>query len=416
MSSGWPLARRPLLEAVMTRQSIALLLTIAGLAQGWHPPAMSRASIPRSRLSPASRGALRMTPAEGPDPDRFLNELEDALKHAVDLEQYDEAAKARQRLQDFMLERGDVNGVLNCNRDFYESFANGSVERMGAVWLKDDYVHCVHAGHKALRGYERIMAAFATQFRTVRNLAVNADDVRVTVRNSMAWVLCTQHMRHAPTGSHRALIATNIFRCQGGHWKLVHHHAGFMKSVPAVGQSLGGGFGGFGDQDGANGGIRIIDASSMGTGGSIDDLTGLIGRVMEGGSSGHQMVSSSLGGHDNDLLMDEMGAAEELCRATLHRICELGRAKAISARQKRMLITDVIENDGEECPAYIVRAFKLLCLDKNGDLVTDEYALDEFLVQCKLEARRLASSQERPRQPSREDSDVDDEIGDQLLD
>ncbi|KAJ1618820.1 hypothetical protein T492DRAFT_1090119 [Pavlovales sp. CCMP2436] len=365
----------------MTRQSIALLLTIAGLAQGWHPPAMSRASIPRSRLSPASRGALRMTPAEGPDPDRFLNELE-----------YDEAAKARQRLQDFMLERGDVNGVLNCNRDFYESFANGSVERMGAVWLKDDYVHCVHAGHKALRGYERIMAAFATQFRTVRNLAVNADDVRVTVRNSMAWVLCTQHMRHAPTGSHRALIATNIFRCQGGHWKLVHHHAGFMKSVPAVGQSLGGGFGGFGDQDGANGGIRIIDASSMGTGGSIDDLFFFFFFFLEGGSSGHQMVSSSLGGHDNDLLMDEMGAAEELCRATLHRICELGRAKAISARQKRMLITDVIENDGEECPAYIVRAFKLLCLDKNGDLV------------------------ERPRQPSREDSDVDDEIGDQLLD
>ncbi|KAG8460658.1 hypothetical protein KFE25_011433 [Diacronema lutheri] len=362
--------------------------------------------------------AVRMGADGSSDPDRFLNELEEALKHAVDLEQFDEAAKARQRLQDFMLERGDVNGVLNCNRDFYEAFSSGSVERMGKVWYSDDHVQCVHAGHKALRGYERIMSAFTAQFRTVRSLTVTAEDVRVTVRGTLAWVLCTQHMRHAPTGSHRALMATNIFRCAAGRWYLVHHHAGYVKGGPALGGALGGGFGALGDgeSNGLGSGIRIIDASTMGGGGSLDDITGLIGRVMDGSSSGTHILSSQ-SGDEGILITDDETAAEELCRATLQYVCTLGRERALTGRQKRVLVTDVIEHDGEESPAYIVRAFKLLCLSKNGELVSDSFARDEFLVQCKLEARRLAASQERPRTASsRDEADVDDDMSDALLD
>lgn len=330
----------------------AALFALAGMAQGWHPAGAPRVRVARSSPPLARAAAAMSAGGDGQtDPDRYLNELEDALKHAVDLEQYDEAAKARQRLQDFMLERGDVNGVLNCNRDFYEAFSSGNLERMGLVWYNDDHVQCVHAGHKALRGYERIMTAFAAQFRTVRSLAVNADDVRVTVRGTLAWVLCTQHMRHPPTGSHRALMATNIFRCAGGRWYLVHHHAGYVKGAPTLGGGLGGAFGSLGDGEGgsANGGIRIIDASSMGAGGSLDDLTGLIGRVMDGGSAGAHLLGGA-GGDDGILLSDDETAAEELSRATLQNVCALGRERALTARQKRLLVTDVIEHDGDEQP------------------------------------------------------------------
>lgn len=42
---------------------------------------------------------------------------------------------------------------------------------------------------------------------------------------------------------------------------------------------------------------------------------------------------------------------------------------------------------------------------------TDSFARDEFLVQCKLEARRLSASQERPRtSSSRDESEVDDDM------
>ena len=62
-----------------------------------------------------------------------------------------------------------------------------------------------------------------------------------------------------------------------------------------------------------------------------------------------------------------------------------------------------------------MRAFKLLCLNKNGQQ-TDSFGRDEFLVQCKLEARRLAASQERPRATlSRDENDADDDA-DALLD
>ena len=50
-------------------------------------------------------------------------------------------------------------------------------------------------------------------------------------------------------------------------------------------------------------------------------------------------------------------------------------------------------------------------------LQSDSFARDEFLVQCKLEARRLAASQERPRTASsRDEADVDDDMSDALLD
>jgi len=111
------------------------------------------------------------------------------------------------------------------------------------------------------------------------------------------------------------------------------------------------------------------------------------------------------------MLTDEETAAEELCRGTLQLLSQLGRGKALTARQKRLLITDVIEHDGEETPAYIVRAYKLLCLNKNGEEVTDTCAREEFVMQCKLEARRLAAVQDRRQAStaSRDDSDVDDE-------
>jgi ketosteroid isomerase-like protein len=289
------------------------------------------------------------------DPDRFLNELEEALKSAVDLEQFEEAVKARQRLQDFMLERNDVNGVLHANRDFYEAFSTGNYERMGNIWFKDDHVQCVHAGHKALRGYDRIMAAFAAQFRTVRSLTVTADDVRVTVRGTLAWVLCTQQMRHAPTGTNRALVATNIFRCVGGRWQLVHHHAGYAKSASGLGGALGGVFGSLGEGEGGgmSGGIRIIDTSAMmGGSGSLEDVTGLIGRVIDGSSGGAHLLASA--GDDGMLLADDEQAAEELCRVTLHYVCTLGRERALTSRQKRLLVTDVIEHDGCESPVRCV--------------------------------------------------------------
>jgi ketosteroid isomerase-like protein len=341
---------------------LPLLFVLAGHAQGWHPRAAPRPAAllarPRFAQPPATAAA-----ADGgggterpSDLDRYLNELEEALKSAVDLEQFDEAAKARQRLHDFMIESGDVTGVLNCNRDFYEAFSAGSVERMGAVWLKDEHVQCVHAGHKVLRGYERIMAAFTSQFRTVRSLAVTADEVRVTVRGTVAWVLCTQHMRHAPTGSNRALLATNIFRCSQGRWRLVHHHAPYVKSS-GFGASLGGAFGSIGDGgENGNSGIRIIDATSMGGGsGSLDDVAGLIGRAMDGGSGSANAHLISASAAEDAMLLDEETAAEELCRAALHYICSLARDRALTVRQKRLLVTDVIEHDGEETPVRAAR-------------------------------------------------------------
>lgn len=277
------------------------------------------------------------------DPDRFLNELEEELQRAVDSEHFEEAAQARRRLEEFMLERGDVNGVLNRNREFYEAFSTRDVEKMASIWFNDDHVQCVHAGHKPIRGYDNIMAGFRGQFRAVRQLTVSVDDVRVTVRGSTAWVLCSQRMRHAPTGSNRALTATNIFRSLRGQWYLVHHHAGFVKSPMGIG-------GAFGSEEG-----RITDAAASIPVGSVEDISGLIGRVIDG-SGGPAHILHTSGSDDGILLQDDETVAEELARGCIHFVCELAAERALTSRQKRLLISDIIENDGEETPVRAQRA------------------------------------------------------------
>jgi len=46
--------------------------------------------------------------------------------------------------------------VLEANRRFYEAFESLDIERMAAVWLREDWAECVHPGWELLRGWEEI--------------------------------------------------------------------------------------------------------------------------------------------------------------------------------------------------------------------------------------------------------------------
>lgn len=54
------------------------------------------------------------------------------------------------------------------------------------------------------------------------------EDVRIAISAEIAWVSCVEVIR--PFGSTRTdaaarMQATNLFACEEGEWKMIHHHA-----------------------------------------------------------------------------------------------------------------------------------------------------------------------------------------------
>jgi ketosteroid isomerase-like protein len=59
-------------------------------------------------------------------------------------------------------------------------------------------------------------------------------DVRVEVREDLAWVLCTENILSEARGnlSVTAILATNVFERRGEGWLMVHHHASHILAAP----------------------------------------------------------------------------------------------------------------------------------------------------------------------------------------
>ena len=121
----------------------------------------------------------------------------------------------------------DDAAVREANQRFYRAFESLSLERMEAAWCHDGLVACVHPGWPLSLGWEAVRATWRTIFANTSSMKFDVGDERVDVRGDMAWVVCTERLAsQSVTGSsHGAVLATNVFRKEGGTWKMVHHHA-----------------------------------------------------------------------------------------------------------------------------------------------------------------------------------------------
>ncbi|HYM77101.1 MAG TPA: nuclear transport factor 2 family protein [Candidatus Dormibacteraeota bacterium] len=128
--------------------------------------------------------------------------------------------------------------VRDANHRFYRALASLSLQEMEAVWLREDWVECVHPGWDMLLGWEEVQASFVRIFSSTRRIQMEIHSVWVRVEGDVAWVACTEHVTSTfDSGFDQALAqATNIFvrrdipagaEGQRGEsqWFLVAHHA-----------------------------------------------------------------------------------------------------------------------------------------------------------------------------------------------
>jgi ketosteroid isomerase-like protein len=113
----------------------------------------------------------------------------------------------------------DTDAVLNANLDFYRAFNERSIKAMEALWATTAPILCVHPGWTAIAGRDPVLQSW-------RAILANPDAPRVMVHDDRAFlygdVAIVQCEEELDTGH---LVATNMFICEKGDWKMIHHQA-----------------------------------------------------------------------------------------------------------------------------------------------------------------------------------------------
>ncbi len=121
----------------------------------------------------------------------------------------------------------DAVGIRKANDLFYEALSNLSLGEMDRVWSHGREVRCIHPGWDVLAGWRMIRDSWESIFASSPGLAVEAEEVEISVLGDAAWVMCLERIHNTGEGGDRVSLAraTNLFVRAPDGWKIVLHHA-----------------------------------------------------------------------------------------------------------------------------------------------------------------------------------------------
>jgi ketosteroid isomerase-like protein len=130
----------------------------------------------------------------------------------------------------------DLQDVIEANARFYRAFESLDIELMAEVWARGEHVKCVHPGWGLLSGWDAVKASWELIFSNTREIRFTLTEVRVHVRNPLAWVVLTENLmsRAQDDVTATSVLATNIYEKTDGAWKMIHHHASHVFSSRAA--------------------------------------------------------------------------------------------------------------------------------------------------------------------------------------
>ena len=116
-------------------------------------------------------------------------------------------------------------GVRRVQAEFYDAFSNADFEKMSDVWSGSEDVCCAHPGMHSLQGIDRVMESWKQIFAGYAGsddknaFRISPSRVKVDICGRTAICTCVEE-----TNGGR-LEALNIYRREGGRWKMVNHMA-----------------------------------------------------------------------------------------------------------------------------------------------------------------------------------------------
>ncbi len=119
-----------------------------------------------------------------------------------------------------------IEAVTRANQAFYEAFESLDIARMDDVWMKQDYVTCIHPGWSQRVGWPAVRDSWVLIFNNTFSMTFELTEILVQVAGDIAWVICTEHItsRQGESVQESQILATNLYERIGDRWLMIHHH------------------------------------------------------------------------------------------------------------------------------------------------------------------------------------------------
>lgn len=122
--------------------------------------------------------------------------------------------------------REDVTSVLAANREFYRILTDRDVTGMAELWSQEHPVACIHPGWDALHDRDQVMQSWQQIMLSPHAPDIQCSNETPYVIDDCAFVICHETLNGG------TLAATNIFRREDGDWRMIHHQASPLASLP----------------------------------------------------------------------------------------------------------------------------------------------------------------------------------------
>ena len=132
------------------------------------------------------------------------------------------------------------NQVYEANEAFYKAFEAMDMAAMESIWLKEDYIQCIHPGWALLAGREPVMASWRRIFQSTEGFRFLLTDVKIQVRDGLAWLTLHENITSRVRGesSSGVVLATNIYEKRPEGWFMIHHHGSPTLATPVETQTF----------------------------------------------------------------------------------------------------------------------------------------------------------------------------------
>jgi ketosteroid isomerase-like protein len=127
--------------------------------------------------------------------------------------------------------------VRAASNKFYAALnkmANGDAGPMAEIWSHGDTVTTMHPIGDRQVGWDQVRGSWEQVAQIATDGEVRLDDQIIQVANDMAYELGIErgHLKIAGDEVHSIDDrVTNVYRREGGEWKIVHHHTDISKAM-----------------------------------------------------------------------------------------------------------------------------------------------------------------------------------------
>jgi ketosteroid isomerase-like protein len=124
--------------------------------------------------------------------------------------------------------------VAAANENFYRAFESLDLAKMEGVWLRENYIRCVHPGWNLLSGWEAVMESWKRIFQNTLGIRFVLTEVSIKVEAGLAFVTLYENITSDVGGGTAGFVVltTNIFERRGNEWRMVHHHGSPVAQPP----------------------------------------------------------------------------------------------------------------------------------------------------------------------------------------